>query len=61
MAKQFIRTSDPQTAIKLEKEGFQLVFCSAGIYTFANDPNKNIEINFANDLTKFTYTNKLEF
>lgn len=59
--KPFIKTLDKQIADRLKKEGFQLLSCSAGIYTFANDPNNSVEIKFADDLKKLSFSNKLEF
>lgn len=59
--KPFIKTSDTQTAEKLKQEGFELLSCSAGIYTFANDTSKTMDIHFADDLKKVSFSNKLEF
>ena len=59
--KPFIKTSDKQTADKLKQQGFQLISTSAGIYTFTNDPEKSVDVQFADDLKKFSFSNMLEF
>lgn len=61
MSKQFIKTSDSQLAEQLTKSGFILISHSAGIYTFANDESKNIQLLFAGNLDKLAYSNKLKF
>ena len=61
MAKQFIKTTDPGTRDNLLEEGFQMISSSAGMYTFLNDPQKVVRVHFANEISKLTYSDKLEF
>ena len=61
MAKPFIKTSDKGTAEKLLALGFELLSQSSGIYTLVNDPVKTIRIEFADDIKKLSYSDKLEF
>ena len=56
--KQFIKTTDKETADKLITEGFKLVSHIGSIYTFLNELPKNL--NFESlDKTKIVYDNKL--
>jgi len=52
--KKFIRTSDKETADKLQDEGLQLVQYANGVWVFIND----YKINYASN-EKVVYTNKL--
>lgn len=56
--KNFIKTTDKETADKLISEGFQLVSQSNGVYTFLNQPSKNFSFDGV-DKTKMVYTNML--
>lgn len=58
MKKNFIKTTDKDTADKLLAEGFNLVSHIAGVWTFQNVVPHNF--NFANlDQKKIAYTNIL--
>ena len=56
--KNFIKTTDKETADKLLFSGFQLVSQSNGVYTFINQLPKNFSFNEV-DQTKMAYTNML--
>ncbi|EHF00029.1 hypothetical protein HMPREF9469_00943 [ [[Clostridium] citroniae WAL-17108] len=60
MPQPFIKTSDCETAKRLLDSGFVLISEVAGIYTFVNDASKSIDVKFANDLKKLSFSNKLE-
>ena len=53
--KNFIITSDKETADKLISSGFQLA-SQDGVYTFLNQPPKNFNFEEV-DKTKMSYTN----
>lgn len=56
--KNFIKTTDKETANKLIALGFQLMSQVGNVYTFLNQPPKNF--NFDNvDKKKVVYDNKL--
>jgi hypothetical protein len=54
--KNFIKTTDEETANKLISVGFQLVEQSGNCYTFLNQPPKNFNFEEV-DKTKMAYTN----
>lgn len=56
--KNFIKTTDKETADKLLFSGFQLVSQGNGVYTFINQLPKNFSFNGV-DKTKMAYTNML--
>ena len=56
--KNFINTTDKETADKLISAGFQLVSQDNGIYTFLNQLPKNFNFDKV-DKTKVAYTNML--
>lgn len=56
--KNFIMTSDKETADKLISVGFQLVSQDNGTYTFLNQLPKNFSFEEV-DKTKMAYTNML--
>lgn len=56
--KNFIKTTDKETAEKLEFAGFQLVSQSNGVYTFLNQLPQNFVFDEV-DKTKMAYTNML--
>lgn len=56
MNKNFIMTSDPETATKLKKLGFSIISESNGFTTFLNDHSIPVKFS-AGD--KLVYTNKL--
>ena len=56
--KNFITTSDKETADKLISAGFQLVSQSGSVYTFLNQPPKNFNFDKV-DKKKMAYTNML--
>ena len=56
--KNFIKTTDKETADKLVFAGFQLVSQDNGVYTFLSQPPKNFVFDDV-DKTKMAYTNTL--
>ena len=56
--KNFIKTTDKETADKLICGGFQLVSQDNGVYTFLNQTPKNFVFDEV-DKTKMVYTNTL--
>ena len=56
--KNFIKTTDKETADKLISAGFQLVSHSGNAYTFLNQPPKNFTFDEV-DKKKMAYTNTL--
>lgn len=56
--KNFIKTTDKETADKLISAGFQLVSQSGSIYTFLNQAPINFNFD-VNDKKKVVYTNTL--
>lgn len=56
--KQFINTTDPDTADILRKYGFKELPKSGNKYVFINEPNK---IQFSSDNLRLNYTDKLTF
>lgn len=54
----FIRTSSPETAEKLKKEGFQLMSEQNGMWEFLNDKNKKVSFS---DMKNITLTNRISF
>lgn len=54
--KNFIKTTDKETADKLISEGFQLVSQDNGVYTFLNQLPKNFSFDEV-DKKKIAYTN----
>lgn len=56
MEKNFIKTSDQETAEMLKKENLELIDFSNGIYTFINKPSKKFN---SSDNLKLTYSNML--
>ena len=56
--KNFIKTTDKETADKLVLVGFQLVSQDNGVYTFLNQPSNNFVFDEV-DKTKMVYTNIL--
>jgi hypothetical protein len=56
--KNFITTTDKETADKLMSAGFQIVSQNSGIYTFLNQPPKNFSFDEV-DQKKMAYTNVL--
>jgi hypothetical protein len=56
--KNFIKTTDKETADKLISVGFQLVSQSGSVYTFLNQPPKNFIFDEV-DKKKMVYTNTL--
>ena len=56
--KNFITTTDKETAEKLLSEGFQLVSQSGSSYTFLNQPSKNFSFD-EDDKKKVAYTSTL--
>jgi hypothetical protein len=56
--KNFIKTTDKETADKLIFVGFQLVSQSGSVYTFLNQPPKNFTFDGV-DKKKVAYTNTL--
>lgn len=56
--KNFIKTTDKETAEKLSACGFQLVSQTGDIYTFLNQPPKNFNFD-AVDKKKIVYDNIL--
>ena len=56
--KNFIKTTDKETADKLAIAGFQLVSQDNGIYTFLSQPPKNFVFDEV-DKNKIAYTNTL--
>ena len=56
--KNFIKTTDKETADKLISAGFQLVSQSGSVYTFLNQPPKNFTFDEV-DKKKMAYTNTL--
>ena len=56
MKKNFLMTSDPETAAKLKKLGFSIISESNGITTFLND--NSIPAKFSTG-DKVVYTNKI--
>ena len=56
--KNFIKTTDKETADKLISEGFQLVSQDNGVYTFLNQLPKNFSFDEV-DRKKMAYTNML--
>ena len=56
--KNFIKTTDKETADKLISEGLQLVSQDNGVYTFLNQLSKNFSFDGV-DKTKMAYTNML--
>lgn len=57
MKENFIRTSDKETALLLEEEGFVKIDESNGFYTFLNQTHKNFSRDV--DEKKISYTNIL--
>lgn len=53
----FIKTQDLTTVEILKKEGFKLVDCTDGIWTFVNNPDYPLTF----DNHKITYSNMLCF
>lgn len=51
----FIKTKDTETSKKLQEEGFQLVDHTDGVWTFVNDPERQLTF----DNKKITYSNIL--
>ena len=60
MFKNFICTSDKETADNLKELGFVLLGFKNNIYTFANNVKCNFEENKI-DKSNFLYTNRLTF
>jgi hypothetical protein len=58
--KNFIKTTDKETADKLISLGFQLVSQDGNIYTFLNQHMQNFNFEEA-DKKKIVYTNTLNF
>lgn len=56
--KQFIKTTDKETADKLIIEGFKLVSHIGSVYTFLNELPKNLNFESV-DKTKIVYDNKI--
>ena len=56
--KNFIKTTDKETAERLISAGFQLISQSNGVYTFLNQPSQNFSVEDV-DKTKMVYTNML--
>lgn len=58
MKQNFIKTTDAETATKLLSLGFKQLSYDGNVYTFLNEPLKNI--NFTEvDKKKYVYTNTL--
>ena len=56
--KNFIKTTDKETADKLISEGFKLMSQVGSVYTFLNQPPEKFEFNQI-DKKKIVYDNKL--
>lgn len=56
--KNFIKTTDKETAEKLISEGFKLVSESSGTYTFINEVSKKLNFDAIDD-KKIVYDNIL--
>lgn len=56
--KNFIKTTDKETANKLIALGFQLMSQVGNVYTFLNQPPKNVMFDEV-DTKKMAYTNTL--
>ena len=56
--KNFIKTTDKETADKLIAEGFKLISQVGSVYTFLNQPPEKFEFNQI-DKKKIVYDNKL--
>ena len=56
--KNFIKTTDKETAEKLISLGFQLMSQDSGVYTFLNQPSNNFNFDEV-DNKKMAYTNTL--
>ena len=54
--KNFIKTTDKETADKLIACGLQLISKDNGVYTFLNQPSQNLTFTEV-DATKMAYTN----
>ena len=58
MNKNFIKTTDEETANKLEANGFQLISHVGSVYTFLNSTPTNFNFESV-DVKKIVYDNKL--
>lgn len=57
--KNFIVTTDDKTKSKLKEYGLTLVGTNGNVFTFVNEPNKLVKMNY--EKLKFSFTNKIMF